>query len=149
MAKTLSEIDQELAREYGSYASYPSDVDPVYIETYYDGPAEEVDRLLDIFARPESTMLDLGCGAGFTLCQLAQKVRAVWGFEQSPSLLEAARLRVDGLGLGNTRLVLLNVAVPDDVSQLPDDTFDLAFSRRDPNLNASLMPKLKAEDCQS
>jgi len=97
--KTLEEIAEELAQRYGAYASYPTDVDPVRIETYSDGPADEVDRLLDIFAGAVSQVLDIGCGAGFTLCTLAQKVKSIWGFEQSPDLLEAARMRVDELGL--------------------------------------------------
>jgi SAM-dependent methyltransferase len=145
MKKTLAKVNQELAKRYGSYASYPTEGDPDQIETYADGPAEAVDRLLDLFARPESQVLDIGCGAGFTLCRLAQKVGSIWGFEQSPDLLEAARMRVDALGLANATLVLGNVASPDDVSQLPDDGFDLAFSRLGPNLNASLMPKLRSD----
>ena len=59
--------------------------------TYGDGPADEVDRLLDIFATPESQVLDLGCGAGFTLCRVAPKVKTIWGFDQETELLEAAQ----------------------------------------------------------
>jgi hypothetical protein len=43
--ENLAELDRDLAREYGNYASYSTDVDPVSAETYGDGPAEEVDRL--------------------------------------------------------------------------------------------------------
>jgi SAM-dependent methyltransferase len=142
---TLSKLDQELAKRYSSFASYPTDVDPILVETYGDDPADEVDRLLDIFARPDSRVLDLGCGAGFTLCRLAPRVSAIWGFEQDDDLLAAARQRVASLNLTNATLVLGNVAYPDDVAQLPNNTFDVVLSRRGPNVNASLMTKLKPE----
>ncbi len=142
--KNLSAIDQELARDYGSYASYPTGVDPALLETYGDGPAEEMDRLLDRYARADSHVLDLGCGAGFTLCRLAPKVAAIWGFDQEEQLLDAARLRAENLGLTNTKFVLGNAALAADADQLPDDTFDLVFSRRGPNVN-HFIPKLKAD----
>ena len=87
----------------------------------------------------------LDVGPGFHYAGLLQKLRSHWGFEQSPDLLEAARMRVYALGLANATLVLGNVADPEDVSKLPDNTFDLAFSRRGPNLNASMLPKLRPE----
>jgi predicted TPR repeat methyltransferase len=80
---TYNELDQELAKRYGSYASYSTEVDPILVETYGDGPADEVDRLLDIFAQPDCCILDLGCGAGFTLCRLAPQVSAIWGFDEA------------------------------------------------------------------
>lgn len=115
------------------------------METYGDSPADEVDRLLDIFARPDSRVLDLGCGAGFTLCQLAPRVAAIWGFDQDADLLAAARKRVASHGLANATLVPGNVAVSEDVAQLPDNTFDLVLSRRGPNVNAAMMAKLKPD----
>jgi SAM-dependent methyltransferase len=139
--------DGELAGRYGSYASYSTNADPILVETYGDGPADEVDRLLDVFATPESRVLDLGCGAGFTLCRLAQRVAAIWGFDQDADLLNATRQRAASLGLTNVTLVPGNVAVPDDVAPLPDGTFNVVLSRRGPNVNAALMPKLKPEAC--
>jgi hypothetical protein len=44
---TLSDLDRELAGRHGSYASYPTEADPLLVETYGDNPADEVDRLLD------------------------------------------------------------------------------------------------------
>jgi SAM-dependent methyltransferase len=142
---TLTDLDRELARRYGSYATYPTDTDPILVETYGDSPADEVDRLLDVLATPDSRVLDLGCGAGFTLCRLAPNVAAIWGFDLDADLLNAARQRVASLGLTNATLVLGNVAVTDDVAQLPDATFDVVLSRRGPNVNASVMPKLRRE----
>jgi SAM-dependent methyltransferase len=142
--KKLNEIDQALARDYGNYASYPTSVDPVLVETYGDGPAEEVDRLLDRYARADSHVLDLGCGAGFTLCRLAPKVSSIWGFEQEEQLLAAARLRAEDMGLSNAHFVSGNASLDADAAQLADDTFDVVLSRRGPNVN-HFMPKLKAE----
>lgn len=142
---SYNELDQELAKRYGSYASYSTEVDPILVETYGDGPADEVDRLLDIFAQPDRCFLDLGCGAGFTLCRLAPHVSAIWGLDEDPDLLAAARQRVTTLGLTNTTLLLGNVDKPEDIDQLPDHTFDVVLSRRGPNVTDSLMAKLKPE----
>ncbi len=143
--KNLHELDQALAEKYGAYASFRHESDPIRVETYGDGPAEEVDRLLDVFAQPESRVLDLGCGAGFTLCRLAPKVAAIWGFDDNAELLEAARLRAAQAKIDNATFVHGNVAVAGDVAQLPDDTFDLVLSRRGPDVNQDLMPKLKPD----
>lgn len=142
MAK-LNKFDQRMAQRYGPYASYSTELDPISVETYGDGPAEEVDRLLTIYVTPESQVLDLGCGAGFTLCQLAVKSTKIWGFDQNPELLEAARERVAAEKLTNVTLVKGNVAVESDVAHLPDNTFDVVLSRRGPNVNQALLPKLK------
>lgn len=138
----LPELDRALAEKYGSYASYPTDTDPIF-ENYNDGPAAEVDRLLDCFVNPAVTLLDLGSGAGQTLCRLAPKVKAIWGFNQEADLHEAAQLRVASLGIKNATVVLGNVAEAGNVAQLPDDTFDLVLSRRGPDVNAEVRKKLK------
>ena len=139
---TLTELDRKLAERFGSYASFTAPVDPVVVDTHGDGPTEEVDRLLDIFMKPESHVLDLGCGAGFTLCRLAPSVAGIWGLEQDEDLLTAARLRVASLSLTNASVLRGDVTVPADVAQLPDGWFDLVLSRRGPNVN-SVMSKLK------
>jgi SAM-dependent methyltransferase len=141
----LPELDKELAEQYGSYASYATVADPILIDTYGDSPADEVDRLLDIFVKPESYVLDVGCGAGQTLCRLAPKVKAIWGFDQNTELLAATRQRVEHLALANVTLVAGNVALAEDVAQLPDNTFDVVLSRRGPDVNEDLIPKLQPE----
>jgi SAM-dependent methyltransferase len=140
-----NELDQELAKRYGSYASYVTEVDPSLVETYGDGPADEVDRLLNLFAQPDRCFLDLGCGAGFTLCRLAPQVSTIWGFDEDANLLAAARQRVAALGLTNATLLLGNVDESEEVDQLPDHTFDVVLSRRGPNVTDSLLAKLKPE----
>ena len=139
----LNEVDQKLKQKHGAYASYATDFDPVVEETYGEGPSDEMERLLDRYAKPDRAVLDLGCGAGFTLCRLAPHAREIWGFEQEQDLLSASRLRVSAQGLKNVKLVQGNVAEPADVAQLPDGLFDLGFSQRGPNLVPWLLPKLK------
>jgi SAM-dependent methyltransferase len=141
--KSLQKLDQDLAKRYGSYASFSHESDPILVKTYGDDPADEVGRLLDVFARPESRVLDLGCGAGFTLCRLAPKVAAIWGFDEDAELLEAAQLRAALANIRNATFVHGNVAVAGEVAKLPDGTYDLVLSRRGPNVNQALMPKLK------
>ena len=67
------------------------------------------------------------------------------GFDQDADLLAAAWQRVASLGITNATLLLGNVAVPTDVAVLPDVTFDLVFSRRGPNVNATVTTKLKLQ----
>jgi hypothetical protein len=76
---------------------------------------------------------------------LAPQVSAIWGFDQDADLLEAARGRVASLGLSNATLILGNVSLPEDVAQLPDNTFDVVLSRRGPNVTTEVMAKLKPE----
>lgn len=145
MDDSLAQLDEELAQHYGAYASYRSDIDPVLVESYGDHPSDEVNRLLNVFAQPECSVLDLGCGAGHTLCRLAPHVNAIWGLDQDTNLLAAARLRAASLGLPNVTLVQGDATSASNVAQLPDNTFDLCFSRRGPNLNAELAAKLKPD----
>lgn len=137
-------LDDELAKRYGAYASFSTDVDPYLVENWGESAADEVDRLLKQYCRTHMTVLDLGCGAGQTLCRLAGKVQHIFGFEQDVNLLAAAQQRVNRMELDNVTLVEGNVAEPADLTPLPDDSFSICLSRRGPDVNPSLMPKLKA-----
>jgi SAM-dependent methyltransferase len=139
----LEDLDAKLAEKYGSHTSYSSGIGPSHIEYYGDSPVEEMKRLLDSYAYSESSVLDIGCGAGQTLCRLAQKVRQIWGIDRNDELLQATRLRAESQGLTNVTLVQGNSVLEQDVEQLPDNTFDLAFSQRGPNLNVPLLKKLR------
>jgi SAM-dependent methyltransferase len=140
---TLEERDRNLARKYGGYASYTeTDAAPILIRDWGESAAGEVDRLLDRYVGPEATVLDLGCGAGQTLCRLAPRVRAIYGFDQEEELLTAARERAAFLGITNATFLLGNVSIPEDAAALPDGAITLAFSRRGPNLTGAFLPKL-------
>ena len=143
--KDLEKLDQRLAEKYGAYASFSHESDPILVKEYGDGPAAEVDRLLDIHATPESQVLDWGCGAGFTLCRLAPKVKAIWGFEIDTNLLESAKQRAAQRKIGNAKFIHGNAAVPGDIAKLPDDAFNLVLSRRGPDFKQELLPKLKPD----
>lgn|GEM_PF-2062675 len=139
---TVSDLDRELALRYGAYASLPTPYDPLLTETFGDSPAEEMDRLLDRFITQESRMLDLGCGAGQTLCRLAPQCREIWGVDLEEPLLRAAQQRVQAHQIINAHLILGDTTNPQVVAKLPDATFDVVFSRRGPFLTADLMQKL-------
>jgi SAM-dependent methyltransferase len=98
-----------------------------------------------MYATSKSQVLDLGCGAGFTLCRLAPKVKTIWGFDEDAELLKAAQLRANHHKIENATFLHGNVAKTDDVDKLPEETFDLVLSRRGPNLNKAVMPKLRAD----
>jgi SAM-dependent methyltransferase len=140
---TLEERDRELARKYGGYASFTeTDGAPILTKDWGDSAADEIDRLLDRYTGPESIVLDLGCGAGQTLCRLAPCVHAIYGFDQEEDLLTAARERSASRGTTNATFLLGNVSKAEDVAELPDATITLAFSRRGPNLTGAFLPKL-------
>src|SRR5215213_8577097 len=103
----FNDVDRQLKESYGAYASYyDTDAAPAHVDHYGETPPhEELARLLDVYARPDSRVLDLGCGAGFATCRLAATVEEAWGFDQDERLLAAARRRVEVLGLTNVNLV--------------------------------------------
>lgn len=140
---TKLNIDEKLVDYYGSYASFTTPSDPAGVNHFGDSHVTEIDRLLDQFSGSDVTLLDLGCGAGQTLCRVAPQVQAIWGFDENEELLSITRQRVAKHGLSNATLVLGNVAEPEDIARLPDNTFDLVLSRRGPDINESLLPKLK------
>ena len=118
---------------------------PALVECYGESPADEVARLLRLHARSDSRLLDIGCGAGQTLCWLAPLVEEAWGFDQDADLLASARRRVASNSLDNVTLVAGNVVEAGDVRQLPEDYFHLAFSQRGPNINAALLRTLRED----
>jgi SAM-dependent methyltransferase len=140
---TLEERDRELAGKYGANAGYTeTDAAPILTKDWGESAAGEVDRLLDRYSGPDATALDIGCGAGQTLCRLAPRVRAIYGFDQEDDLLTAARERAASLGITNATFLLGNVGNPEDADVLPEKTITLAFSRRRPNLPGAFLPKL-------
>jgi 3-oxoadipate enol-lactonase len=141
--KSLAELDSELANRFGDYAGFETAVAPIR-DFYGENPNKEFKRLLKGYLKPDSCILDLGCGAGQTICQIASQVREVWGFEQEPALLAGAKRRAADFGLENVTFIEGNAAVPEDVEQLPDNHFDLIFTERGPDVNDNLITKLKS-----
>lgn len=139
----MFDFDKELAQRYGGFTSYPSAVAPALVEYYGENPATEVDRLLDLYTTSESYVLDIGCGAGQTLCRLAAKTKHIWGVDNNTELLHATHLRAEHLGLTNVTLVHGDSANQTEMASLPTATFDLALTRRGPNLNAHLIQTLR------
>ncbi len=142
--KRLGELDNELAAA-GAYLSYPTPHDPVREDFHGPDPAKAIDEILESYAGPDSCVLDLGCGVGFTLCHLAERTREIWGFDENPKCIETARLRARCEGLGNVRLIHGGAGDEQAVAQLPDNAFDFGFSRRGPNLNPAMLSKLRED----
>lgn len=134
--------DHELAQRYGAYAGFATDADPIATDTHGDAPADEMDRLLDVFATTDAQILDLGCGAGQTLCRLAPKVNMIWGVDLEEPLLQGAQRRIAEQNIANATLILGDTTDAATVAKLPDNTFNFAFSRRGPFLTSALMTKL-------
>jgi SAM-dependent methyltransferase len=140
----VAPTDDELARKYGPYAGFrQAESAPIREEYHGEDPEEELQRLLDRYAHSMSHVLDIGCGAGQTLCRLAPRVKEMWGFDQEPELLAAADRRARSQQARNVRLVEGNVAAEGEVARLPRSHFDLAFSQRGPNMNAALVRTLR------
>jgi protein-L-isoaspartate O-methyltransferase len=140
----LTELtDIELAARFGDYASFASDASPTAVETYGEDPRQEMKRLLGFHIKPDSCILDLGCGAGQTVCHFAPMVAEAWGFDEEPLLLNRARRRVQELALTNVTLLEGNVSVPNEVAQLPGHHFDVIYSERGPDITEALMATLK------
>jgi SAM-dependent methyltransferase len=134
--------DDALSARYGAYASFKTDADPIATETHGDSASDEVARLLDRLATPETNVLELGCGAGQTLCTLAPKVREIWGVDLEEPLLNGARERIAQSGITNAKLILGDTTHAEVVAQLPDGFFQVAFSQRGPFLISALLEKL-------
>jgi SAM-dependent methyltransferase len=137
-------IDKELAKRFRRYASFQTETDPV-AHYYGENPAEEVNRLLDIYVSSQTRFLDVGCGAGQTITRIAPQVAEAWGIDMQPDLLNGAHHRARDAGLTNVSLLEGNASVEADTSSLPDDYFDLALSQRGPDFNPSIVSKLKRD----
>ncbi len=140
---SLAELDAKLGARFGDYASFETTVSPTR-DYYGENPNKAFKRLLEGYLKPDSCVLDLGCGAGQTICQFASQVSEMWGFEQEHRLLVGAKRRTAESGLENVTFREGNVAVLEDVEQLPDNRFDIIFTERGPTLNDNLITKLKA-----
>lgn len=141
MSPMTADFERAAAEKYGAYASFVTESSPARIDYHGENPADEVARLLDRHVSPGTRFLDVGCGAGGTLCRLGPRVAEAWGVDQADDLLAVARERLRQAGLTRVRLVHANVATA-DFAELPDAHFQLALSERGPHLNERLVGKL-------
>jgi len=86
-------------------------------------------RALELAApRVGEHVLDIGCGSGSTVLELARRVGpsgAVLGIDVSAASIETARQRIAAAQLTQARVLLADASIAD----LPAQRFDLAFSR--------------------
>lgn len=80
-------IDNTLAPHYGEYAGFQTTASPYLVDYQGENPEQEIKRLLPFYLHPHSRLLDIGCGAGKTICQFAPQVQEAWGFDPDPNLL--------------------------------------------------------------
>ncbi|MEZ4736951.1 MAG: methyltransferase domain-containing protein [Caldilineaceae bacterium] len=138
----IQTTDQSLAQQYGEYVGFQTDASPYLVEHHGEDPELEIKRLLPLYIRSNSRVLDIGCGPGHTLARIAPTVQAAWGIEQDPQLLQGAQERMAQMGCANVTLVAGDAENPTTVAQLPDNTFDVAYTESGPDLTADLLPKL-------
>src|SRR5512137_2367991 len=98
-------------------------------------------ELVDQHLRPDSDVLDLGCGHGEFTLNLAARCRTIVGIERTPEYLELARELTVERNVTNVRFFQANLAGPDEKDRefagipLPDDSIDLFINRRGPLLH--------------
>ena len=72
----------------------------MFSEARWEGTPAEVDELIELVGiRPNSAVLDLGCGPGRHSLELARRGFRVTGVDRTRPYLEEARKRADGEGL--------------------------------------------------
>ncbi|MBC8065546.1 MAG: class I SAM-dependent methyltransferase [Chlorobia bacterium] len=135
-------LDGKVAKRFGAYASFTTPDDPIRVDFFGDPPNREFNRLLDGYADKQTQALDLGCGAGFTLCRIADRVQSIVGVDLQSDLLQAAEARIRSRGIKNARVVHGDTTHDETVTKLEDGRFSLAFSQRGPFLTRALASKL-------
>lgn len=83
-------------------------------------------RIVDQLVKPESRVLDIGCGTGTLAILAAQRGASVTAFDASEAMLEVAKQRVVALNLGDSiQLQQMGIAGMDAFA---DATFDSVIS---------------------
>ena len=99
---------------------------------------------VDQFLRPDSDVLDLGCGHGELALTLAARCRTIVGIEREPGYLELARELAAEQNVTNARFYEVNLAGVEDEDRvfagipLADNSIDLFVNRRGPILRRYL-----------
>jgi len=101
-------------------------------------------ELVDQHLRPDSDLLDLGCGHGELTLELAARCRTIVGIEREPGYLELAKELAAEQNITNARFYEVNLAGVDDKDRvfagipLADNSIDLFVNRRGPLLRRYL-----------
>jgi SAM-dependent methyltransferase len=101
-------------------------------------------ELVDRFLRPDSDVLDLGCGHGELTLILAARCRTIVGIEREPGYLELAKELAAEQQVTNVQFYQVNLAGVEDEDRvfagipLADDSIDLFVNRRGPLLRRYL-----------
>lgn len=81
------------------FSEYAKHYDLYYADKDYSGEVNFVLQLASRLGLQPKTVLDMGCGTGRHLLELARRGLTGGGFDQSPEMLQRAKTRLDGLGL--------------------------------------------------
>jgi SAM-dependent methyltransferase len=106
-------------------------------------------ELVEQHLRPDSDVLDLGCGHGELTLILAAQCRSIVGIERQPGYLELARELTAEQNVANVQLFQVNLAGANDKDHvfagipLADNSIDLFINRRGPLLRRYLDEALR------
>jgi ubiquinone/menaquinone biosynthesis C-methylase UbiE len=100
------------------------------IAPYYDLEFERLDADIDLYLGYANAVggpiLELGCGTGRVLIPLAKAGFSIHGIDNSPSMIELARERVQSAGMeGRVHLAVQDMG---DIESYGQDSFNLVFS---------------------
>jgi ubiquinone/menaquinone biosynthesis C-methylase UbiE len=132
-SRTEVPVDEQAATGNAQeIASWNNDLGPRWtaMQSRLDALFAELTAAALDFAAPEpgEAVLDIGCGTGATLLELAPRVApsgSVFGIDVSRVMLDLAQARVRAAGAANVTLTLADAAS----HHFADVAFDLAFSR--------------------
>ncbi|MFP4445264.1 MAG: class I SAM-dependent methyltransferase [Desulfosudaceae bacterium] len=91
--------------------------------TFFDPFTRYMRNHIAELAPPEASVLDVGCGTGHQLLQMAPRVRAGLGIDRSDRMIAFARRQEARRKNGNISFDLADAA---DLSRFDDNEFDLA-----------------------
>lgn len=101
-------------------------------------------ELVDLYLKPDSDVLDLGCGHGEFTLLLAGRCRSIVGIEREAGYLDLARELAAEKRVDNAQFFQVNLAGVDDEDRvfagipLADESIDLFVNRRGPILKRYL-----------
>jgi len=104
---------------FSSYTGLPFSEEEV--NEYRDRVAE----LADPFAGSDAKALEIGCGSGLILFEMAERFGRYVGLDASPVTQERNRMRLEECGL--TERVELITGFADDINGMPDSSYDVVL----------------------